>query len=172
MPITTRTFRVFVSSTFEDLKQERDALQREVFPQLRKLCEQHGARFQPIDLRWGVRDQAALDQQTMEICLREIRRCCPDLVVETVQLGGGEFNDVLVVNKTLIFRFPRSVDGVKRLQVELAALGAIQGHVSLRVPDPTFVGENMQTPGRAFLGYREKSEEYRKGFLFFLEGGS
>jgi len=28
MPIVIRTFRVFVSSTFEDLKQERDALQR------------------------------------------------------------------------------------------------------------------------------------------------
>ena len=75
MPIATRTFRVFVSSTFEDLKTERDALQREVFPKLRKLCEQSGARFQAIDLRWGVRDEAALDQQTMEICLREIQRC-------------------------------------------------------------------------------------------------
>ena len=75
MPIATHTFRVFVSSTFEDLKLERDALQREVFPKLRTLCEQHGARFQAIDLRWGVRDEAALDQQTLEICLREIRRC-------------------------------------------------------------------------------------------------
>ena len=67
MPIATRTFRVFVSSTFEDLKEERNALQREVFPKLRTLCDQHGARFQAIDLRWGVRDEAALDQQTMEI---------------------------------------------------------------------------------------------------------
>src|ERR1017187_9763607 len=75
MPIATRTFRVFVSSTFEDLREERDALQREVFPALRKLCEQHGARFQAIDLRWGIRDEAALDQKTMEICLREIERC-------------------------------------------------------------------------------------------------
>jgi hypothetical protein len=75
MPVATRTFRVFVSSTFEDLKEERNALQREVFPKLRTLCEQHGARFQAIDLRWGVRDEAALDQKTMEICLREIERC-------------------------------------------------------------------------------------------------
>jgi hypothetical protein len=75
MPIVTRTFRVFVSSTFEDLKEERDALQHDVFPKLRTLCEQHGARFQAIDLRWGVRDEAGLDQQTMEICLREIERC-------------------------------------------------------------------------------------------------
>ena len=75
MPTATRTFRVFVSSTFEDLKAERDALQREVFPRLRKLCEANNARFQAIDLRWGVRDEAALDQQTMDICLREIERC-------------------------------------------------------------------------------------------------
>jgi len=66
---------VFVSSTFEDLKAERDALQRDVFPKLRKLCEENGARFQAIDLRWGVRDEGALDQRTVEICLREINRC-------------------------------------------------------------------------------------------------
>ena len=58
------TFRVFVSSTFEDLKAERDALQSDVFPRLRKLSEENNARFQAIDLRWGVRDEAALDQQT------------------------------------------------------------------------------------------------------------
>jgi WD40 repeat protein len=75
MPVATRTFRVFVSSTFEDLKVERNGLQKEVFPALRRLCEQHGARFQAIDLRWGVRDEAALDQKTVEICLREIERC-------------------------------------------------------------------------------------------------
>jgi len=75
MPATTRTFRVFVSSTFEDLKEERNALQRDVFPTLAKLCQEHGARFQAIDLRWGVREEASLDQKTMEICLAEIERC-------------------------------------------------------------------------------------------------
>src|ERR1700676_3800220 len=75
MPLTTRTFRVFISSTFEDLKEERNALQREVFPHLRELCLSHGCRFQAIDLRWGVRDEATLDQRTMEVCLTEIARC-------------------------------------------------------------------------------------------------
>jgi NACHT domain- and WD repeat-containing protein len=70
-----RTFRVFVSSTFSDLKAERNALQAYVFPRLRELCEQHGSRFQPIDLRWGVSDEASLDQQAMDICLGEIKRC-------------------------------------------------------------------------------------------------
>jgi len=53
MPTATRTFRVFVSSTFDDLKVERDALQREVFPRLRKPCEENNASLQPIDLRSG-----------------------------------------------------------------------------------------------------------------------
>jgi len=70
-----RTFRIFVSSTFSDMKEERNALQQHVFPRLRELCERHGARFQAIDLRWGVSQQASRDQQTMNICLGEIARC-------------------------------------------------------------------------------------------------
>jgi len=75
MTRASRTFRIFVSSTFSDLKEERDALQQRVFPRLRELCMQHGARFQAIDLRWGVSEQASHDQQTMKICLEEIARC-------------------------------------------------------------------------------------------------
>ena len=75
MAQTGKTFRIFVSSTFSDLKTERNALQEEVFPKLRDLCLQHGCRFQAIDLRWGVREEAALDQQTMRICFEEILLC-------------------------------------------------------------------------------------------------
>ena len=75
MPQSSRTFRIFVSSTFGDLKAERDALQQYVFPRLRDLAMKYGCRFQAIDLRWGVSEEAALDQQTMKICLGEIERC-------------------------------------------------------------------------------------------------
>ena len=75
MAQSSRTFRVFVSSTFSDLKGERNALQEKVFPRLRDLATAHGCRFQAIDLRWGVSEEAALDQQTMKICLGEIERC-------------------------------------------------------------------------------------------------
>ncbi len=68
-------FRVFVSSTFDDMKAERDALQATVFPRLVAYCRARNARFQAIDLRWGVSEEAALDQQTMTICLRELARC-------------------------------------------------------------------------------------------------
>jgi NACHT domain- and WD repeat-containing protein len=71
----TRTFRLFVSSTFDDFAQERDALRRRVWPRLRDDCRRRGARFQEVDLRWGVSEEAAVDQRTMDICLDEVARC-------------------------------------------------------------------------------------------------
>jgi len=40
--LTPRVIRVFVSSTFRDMKEERDHLVKFVFPQLRNLCEHRG----------------------------------------------------------------------------------------------------------------------------------
>jgi hypothetical protein len=86
MPIPTKIFRVFVSSTFRDFVAERDALQSKVYPKLAALCKAHGASFQAVDLRWGVSEQAAEDQRTMRICLGEIDRCraltpCPNYIL-------------------------------------------------------------------------------------------
>lgn len=68
-------FRLFVSSTFADFEAEREILQRVVFPRLREQAMAGGARFVPVDLRWGISREAADQQETMEICLREVDRC-------------------------------------------------------------------------------------------------
>ena len=66
--------RVFVSSTFSDLKHERNALHLEVWRELERYCQQRGFTFQAIDLRWGVPAEAGLDHCTMRICFEELRR--------------------------------------------------------------------------------------------------
>lgn len=66
--------RVFISSTFSDLKAERDALQKWVYPKLETECLKKGFQFQAIDLRWGVPTEAGLDHRTMKICFEELRR--------------------------------------------------------------------------------------------------
>jgi tetratricopeptide (TPR) repeat protein len=76
------TIRLFLSSTFADFQTERDALQRHVFPELRRLCAASGYRLQPIDLRWGVSEAAGSERQTLRICFDELERCrqlSPDL---------------------------------------------------------------------------------------------
>jgi WD40 repeat protein len=66
--------RLFVSSTFADFQTERTVLQQRVFPRLRELCGAQGMRFQPLDLRWGVSEEAGRSQRTLGICFEEIRR--------------------------------------------------------------------------------------------------
>lgn len=71
-----KTFRLFISSTFSDFLTERTILNEEVFPVIDDYCQSQGYNFQLIDLRWGVNNESALNQNTLAICLDEVRRCC------------------------------------------------------------------------------------------------
>ena len=56
-----RQIRVFISSTFRDMQEERDYLVKYIFPQLRKLCESRDVVWGEVDLRWGVTDEQAAE---------------------------------------------------------------------------------------------------------------
>lgn len=67
--------KLFVSSTFIDFQLEREWLHKEVFPKILKNCSQKNVKFQVVDLRWGVSTEAVLDQNTLDICLNELKHC-------------------------------------------------------------------------------------------------
>ncbi|NOR56596.1 MAG: tetratricopeptide repeat protein [Sulfurovum sp.] len=71
----SKTFRLFISSTFNDFAEERKILQTKVFPRIKEYASTNGYSFQPIDLRWGVNNEAQLDQKTLALCLSEVRAC-------------------------------------------------------------------------------------------------
>ena len=72
--MNTKTFRLFISSTFSDFKAEREVLHKKVFPKVQKACGSE-FQFQPIDLRWGVNNESQLDQKTLDMCLDEVKAC-------------------------------------------------------------------------------------------------
>jgi hypothetical protein len=72
--------RVFVSSTFRDFHAERDYLFQRIFPRLESACAEVGILFIPVDLRWGVTTQEALDGQVIKLCLQEVDTCRPFFV--------------------------------------------------------------------------------------------
>jgi Domain of unknown function (DUF4062) len=73
----SRVVRVFVSSTFRDMRGERDELVKWVFPVLRELCESRGVTWGEIDLRWGITEEQTAEGRVLPICLAEIRDCRP-----------------------------------------------------------------------------------------------
>ncbi|MBI5388299.1 MAG: DUF4062 domain-containing protein [Verrucomicrobia bacterium] len=76
-PTPDRVIRVFISSTFRDMIVEREYLAKFVFPTIRKLCEERGASFALVDLRWGVTDEQKAEGKVLPACLDEIHRCRP-----------------------------------------------------------------------------------------------
>ena len=69
--------RVFISSTFRDLQEEREYLSKKVFPAIRKLCRDRGVEFTEIDLRWGLTHEEAKNGRIIRTCLEEIDKCRP-----------------------------------------------------------------------------------------------
>lgn len=69
---------LFVSSTFEDMADERELLVREVFPEVEKFCNNRGITFHSIDLRWGITKQQADElNETIYQCLKIINDSHP-----------------------------------------------------------------------------------------------
>ncbi len=72
-----RTVRVFISSTFRDMHSERDWLVKRVFPALRERLEPHRVHLVDIDLRWGITEEQANNDEVIDLCLKQIDECRP-----------------------------------------------------------------------------------------------
>ena len=75
--IENRQIRVFISSTFQDMQNERDFLMKRTFPKLRKLAAERDVTLTEIDLRWGITEEESKSGKVVEICLREIENSTP-----------------------------------------------------------------------------------------------
>ena len=75
-----RCIRVFISSTFVDMKQERDILVSTVFPKLRRKAAERNVSLIDVDLRWGVTESESKERKVIDICIDEIERSHPFFV--------------------------------------------------------------------------------------------
>ncbi len=77
---------VYVTSTFRDMRAEREHLHTSVLPELEERLRRRRQQVEPIDLRWEVEvgsaeDEQATDLLTLEVCLAEIHRSRPLQIV-------------------------------------------------------------------------------------------
>jgi hypothetical protein len=77
---------VFISSTFLDMQAERDHLRSYVFPELEERLRVRRQNLEWVDLRMGVattslQEGDARELHVLKVCLWEVRRCRPFLIV-------------------------------------------------------------------------------------------
>ena len=91
----------------------------------------------------------------------QIAAAYPDLRVDSARLHTreGQFNDILIVDESLIFRFPRSPHVAATLAAEADLLLRLQGRLPLPVPNPTYRGFDPRTGALQFIGYAMISGE-------------
>jgi hypothetical protein len=70
------SIRLFISSTFLDMEQEREVLLRHALPMIRQRVMKGGRSWAEVDLRWGIAQEAG-PADVVRICLQEVERCVP-----------------------------------------------------------------------------------------------
>ncbi|MHB8644467.1 MAG: phosphotransferase family protein [Thermomicrobiales bacterium] len=87
--------------------------------------------------------------------IASIHAAYPELRIERLRLNDeGQYNDILVVNDDLIFRFPRHDEGIEKLEKEIALLNRIHPFVTLAIPEPIYHSFTPRAVGQVFAGYR------------------
>lgn len=111
--IENRHIRLFLSSTFQDLQDERDYLMRHIFPELRKIAAERDVTLTELDLRWGITEEEAQSGKVVEICLREIENSIP-FFIGIIGNRYGWCPSVEDINRSTYDRFEQVESYVER----------------------------------------------------------
>ncbi len=87
--------------------------------------------------------------------LERIRRAHPEIEIHSATLddAAGQFNDLVLVNGELVFRFPKTPETEHSLEREAALLRALQGRLPLPVPNPIYTSTDPRTGLPDHVGY-------------------
>lgn len=120
---------LFISSTFRDMNQERDAIQTLVVPEINEIARKYGTSVSVMDLRWGV-DTSALESEegsrkVLSVCLDEIDHCHPYMIVLLGERYGWIPSQELMeetVSSRADFTLTQLEKSVTALEIEYGAL--------------------------------------------------
>ncbi len=120
--------RIFVSSTFKDMQNERDLFHTVITPKLNTYAREYGESVSFCDLRWGVNTGELESEEgarkVLSVCLNEIDRCKPYMIVLLGDRYGWVPDKKLI--KDAADRKNFAIDDVERsvtaLEIEYGAL--------------------------------------------------
>src|SRR6185295_17547400 len=145
--------RVFISSTFRDLQEEREHLIKKIFPEIRSLCRARGITFTEVDLRWGLTDEDVALGQVIRTWIEEAVLDEMSITEMEAQYGvlrrtedrGRRVEEEDRENRALFYfrRHRESLDDADAADEERGRLEAYQG----RIRQSGAVIEQFRDPG-------------------------
>lgn len=111
--IDNRQVRIFLSSTFSDMQEERTALLK-TFDALRVKAHRRNVDLAVLDLRWGVTDEEARSGKVISVCLNEIEHSHPFFIgLLGSRYGYAPDADELTKSPDLLERYPWIADDIR-----------------------------------------------------------
>lgn len=108
-----KVIRVFISSTFEDMKEERATLMSKIFPTLVYEASLRGITLVPIDLRWGITQEEAENGKVIRTCLDEIDNSKPYFIgILGDRYGWQPDLKDLIIDKETLYKYPWLSDDI------------------------------------------------------------
>lgn len=120
---------IFVSSTFKDMHYERDTIHEKVLPLLNEIGRNYGQTISFCDLRWGVNtgelDSEEGAKKVLSVCMNEIERCKPYMIVILGERYGWIPEENIIANALEgqpDFTLDELEKSVTALEIEFGAL--------------------------------------------------
>jgi len=79
----------------------------------------------------------------------------PELIIEKYSFNTeGQNNDIVIVNDTLVFKFPKYQQGIAKLEKEIDLLNILKTYITLDIPNYKYKNFEPLEVGRVFGGYK------------------
>lgn len=162
-----RVIRVFISSTFRDMQEERDELVKHAFPKLRALCESRGVVWGEVDLRWGITDEEKAEGKVLPLCLEEIKNCRPYFIGLLGERYGWVPDEI---PKEIIEAEPWLQEHLNHSVTELEVLHGVlrnpdmAGHAFFYFRDPSYIDRMPEDKKKDFIEDVYEDEIKRFGY--------
>lgn len=149
-----RHIRIFVSSTFQDLEEERNFLMRRTFPKLRDEAAKYGVTISEMDLRWGITEEESKLGRVLQICLEEVDNAIP-FFIGIIGKRYGWIPSAKEVNPIVLDTYPQ-VSSYLDDRISITEMEMRYGVLERKddVNALFFISEDMPEP--------DKSEDYEK----------
>ena len=149
-----RAIRIFVSSTFKDMIEDRNKLMTHTWPELRLFCRERHVEIVEVDLRWGIAEEQSKRNETLKLCLDEINACRPFFIGLLGERYGGKPDDN-AFTEDLNEEHPWLNEHIDKSYTELEILHGVLN--------------NPEMAGRTFFYYRDPAYALEHGTDFLSE---
>ncbi len=120
----SRVIRIFLSSTFRDMQEEREQIVHHVLPGLQKRCQERQVELIFVDLRWGITQAESETDQVIQLCLDQVQRAHETPIFFIALLGERYGWIPTLLPQTLLQAYPWLEDAIGKSATEMEILYA------------------------------------------------